>query len=59
VTIVDHLDCPNGCFDEYHVVRPADAEYTEAQATNTQAALGEIADDPQGHVCGYPEHSTC
>ena len=35
MTIVDHLTCPLGCFDEYHVVRPFDQEYTERQMANT------------------------
>lgn len=59
VTIVDHLDCPTGCFDEYHVVRPFDPGYTQAQMDDTGAAVGYIGADPKGHVCGYPDHSVC
>lgn len=59
VTIVDHLDCPTGCFDEYHVIRPLDTEYTQAQMEDSAAALGYIADDPQAHLCGYPDHTNC
>lgn len=59
VTIVDHLDCPAGCFDEYHVVRPLDSDYTQEQMEDSAAALGYIADDPKAHLCGYPEHTVC
>lgn len=60
VTIVDHLTCPMGCFDEYHVVRPLDAEYTEDQMGDSAAAAEQIASDPRRHVCGYEEQgSSC
>ena len=59
VTIVDHLDCPFGCFDEYHVVRPLDSAYTEEQMSDSATAAGGIAADPKGHVCGYPDHTVC
>ncbi len=59
VTVVDHLDCPAGCFDEYHVVRPLDADYTQAQTEDSAAAVGYIADDPQRHLCGYPDNTLC
>lgn len=59
VTIVDHLDCPMGCFDEYHVVRPLDTDYTSEQAADSVEAAGRIAEDPKTQVCGYPEHSVC
>lgn len=59
VTVVDHLDCPFGCFDEYHLVRPFDGDHTAAQMEDSQAAIGTIAADPKVHVCGYPEHSVC
>jgi hypothetical protein len=59
VTIVDHLTCPTGCADEYHVVRPLDAEYTGRQMENSQSAAPGILADPQRHVCGYEEHSNC
>lgn len=53
VTIVDHLTCPTGCFDEYHVVRPFDTEYTEKQMANSVEYLGSL--DPQRHLCGYED----
>ncbi len=59
VTVVDHLDCPLGCFDEYHVVRPFDEEYTAAQTDDSLAAVEQIVTDPKGHLCGYPAHTTC
>lgn len=59
VTIVDHLSCPTGCFDEYHVVRPLDGEHTQEQLDDSQASLGYIAADPKSHLCGYPDHSVC
>lgn len=59
VTVVDHLECPGGCSDEYHVVRPADAEYTAEQMEDSEGALAYMAEDPQRHVCGYEEHSAC
>ena len=31
------------CIDEYHVIRPFDAEYTEAQMENSQTAIQAIA----------------
>lgn len=58
VTIVDHLTCPMGCFDEYHVVRPLDTEYTEQQMANSQTALEGIVTDPQRHVCGYEDNGS-
>ena len=59
VTVVDHLTCPLGCADEYHVVRPADSEYTSEQMDDSAAAIERIAADPRGHVCGYEEHTAC
>jgi hypothetical protein len=59
VTIVDHLTCPMGCADEYHVVRPFDIDYTERQMEGSQEAIARIAADPVRHVCGHPEHSSC
>jgi hypothetical protein len=59
VTIVDHLECPGGCSDEYHIVRPLDQAYTTRQMEDSAAAAGTIAADPQRHLCGYPEHSSC
>lgn len=59
VTIVDHLDCPMGCFDEYHVVRPLDTDYTIEQTEDSAAAIEGIANDPTEQACGYEEHSVC
>jgi hypothetical protein len=59
VTVVDHLTCPAGCADEYHVVRPADSEYTTRQAEGSAAAVERIADDPRTHVCGYEGRTSC
>ena len=59
VTVVDHLDCPMGCMDEYHVVRPADTAYTTEQMEDSQAAVERIATDPKTQLCGYPDHSVC
>ena len=59
VTVVDHLGCPFGCMDEYHVVRPLDQRYTERQMADSQRAVERIASDPQRHVCGYEAHSSC
>lgn len=58
VTIVDHLTCPMGCFDEYHVVRPLDAAYTEEQMADSVTAIEVIAADPQRHICGYEEYGS-
>jgi hypothetical protein len=55
VTIVDHLTCPLGCFDEYHVVRPLDTEYTQEQMDDSAVAIERAASDPQRHLCGYPD----
>lgn len=57
VTVVDHLDCPVGCMDEYHVVRPLDQPYTEEQMNDSAEAAASL--DPQGYVCGDPDHSYC
>lgn len=60
ITVVDHLTCPIGCADEYHVVRPLDQPYTEEQLADSQRDLGEIGDDPQRYACGYEEYgSSC
>ena len=59
VTVVDHLRCPFGCFDEYHVVRPFDTEYTKGQTEDSQAAPGTISGDPMTYLCGYQEDSYC
>jgi len=58
VTIVDHLTCPMGCFDEYHVVRPLDAEYTSEQMENSAADTETALSDPQRHLCGHPENGS-
>jgi hypothetical protein len=60
VTIVDHLTCPTGCFDEYHVVRPADQAYTEEQMASSVTATEQAVSDPQRHLCGYEDKgSSC
>jgi len=61
VTIMDHNPCGlvvpiAACTDEYHVVRPADQAYTDAQMEDTAAAPGEIAGDPASYICG--DHSS-
>jgi hypothetical protein len=53
VTVVDHLPCPWGCFDEYHVVRPFDTDYTTEQMADSQAAIATIPSNPEGYACGY------
>lgn len=58
ITVVDHLTCPAGCADEYHVIRPLDAEYTQEQANDSQRDIGEIAADPQRYICGYEEQGS-
>ncbi len=60
VTVVDHLTCPIGCADEYHVVRPLDQPYTEEQVADSQRDVGEIGTDPMRYACGYEEFgSSC
>lgn len=60
ITVVDHLPCPAGCADEYHVVRPADPAYTQEQVNDSQRDIGEVAADPQRWACGYEEQgSSC
>ena len=58
VTIVDHLTCPMGCFDEYHVVRPFDTAYTQEQMDGSAQAIDGIAQDPVRHLCGYEEQGS-
>lgn len=58
VTIVDHLTCPLGCFDEYHVVRPFDTAYTEEQMADSAEAIEAIGQDPQRHICGYEDQGS-
>lgn len=58
VTVMDHFPCGQyapvaSCTDEYHVVRPLDAEYTQRQMENSQASVQLIADDPGRYVCGH------
>lgn len=55
VTVVDHLDCPTGCLDEYHVVRPLDSEHTQAQMEDTATAVEAITSDPEPYLLGYPQ----
>lgn len=59
VTIVDHLTCPAGCFDEYHVIRPLDTEYTQAQMDDTASAPDYILGNTEEYVCGYREETYC
>jgi hypothetical protein len=59
VTVVDHLTCPIGCFDEYHVVRPLDPAYTQEQMDDSVAAVQQHATDPYTYVCGYPGSTAC
>ncbi len=58
ITIVDHLTCPAGCADEYHVIRPTDPAFTAAQVEDSQRDTGEIAADPQRYACGYEERGS-
>jgi hypothetical protein len=58
VTIMDHFPCGAPipiayCIDEYHVIRPLDAEYTQAQFENSQTDTQAIVEDPQTYLCGY------
>lgn len=70
VVIVDKNPCPLDvtfpipCFDEYHVLRPADGDYTGAQLEMTGAWAEAMRDDPDAPrrwLCGYPPegNSTC
>jgi len=54
-THVDHLTCPMGCLDEYHVVKPLDPEYTQEQADNSIAEAQADVADPKRWLCGYEE----
>ena len=58
ITVVDHLTCPAGCMDEYHVIRPTDPESTQHQLEDSQRDAGEIAADPQRYACGYEEQGS-
>ena len=58
VTIMDHFPCGAPipiayCIDEYHVIRPFDADYTNAQMENTQTDTQAIVDDPHTYLCGF------
>jgi hypothetical protein len=53
VTVVDHLTCPAGCADEYHIVRPLDPEYTQEQVDESITATQTAVSDPVRHICGY------
>ncbi len=58
VTLVDHNACGTvvpyvSCTDEYHIVRPLDAEYTDRQMENTQRDAAYMAEDPERYACGY------
>lgn len=56
--IKDHLACPL-CLDEYHEVRPLDAEYTEGQMERSVDDVEHTSQHPVHHVCGDPERSNC
>ena len=53
VVVVDHLGCTFGCQDEYHVVRPFDAAYTQAQLEETPKDAQYDAEHPDDWLCGY------
>ena len=58
VTIMDHFPCGAPipiayCIDEYHVIRPFDTEYTQAQMENTQTDTQAIVEDPNTYLCGF------
>lgn len=58
VTIMDHNPCGTlipivACTDEYHVIRPFDQPYTDAQKADSQAALAAIVADPATYICGH------
>lgn len=64
VTIMDHNPCGTvvpivACTDEYHVVRPLDQGYTQAQMENSAEQTQEIADDPYTWLCGYEQYGEC
>jgi hypothetical protein len=54
IVIKDHLTCP-ACMDEYHQVRPLDAEYTAAQVGESERGIQRAACNPSEHVIGYGE----
>ena len=58
IVVVDHLTCPAGCMDEYHVIRPTDPAFTQGQLADSQRDIGEIAADPQRYACGYEEQGS-
>lgn len=64
VTIMDHNPCGTvvpivACTDEYHVVRPLDSEYTQAQMDNSAESTQAILDDPYTYLCGYEQYGDC
>lgn len=65
ITVMDHNPCGivvpvAACTDEYHIVRPFDTEYTEAQMQDTQNAPAFIAGDFARWVCGtHASGETC
>lgn len=69
ITIEDHNPCGNvapvvACTDEYHVVRPFDGEYTEAQTDDTAAWVESAQTSPADHfaswICGdHPSSQSC
>ncbi len=61
VTIMDHNPCGTvvpivACTDEYHVIRPFDPEYTQAQMEDSAEYAQRIAEDPVLYLCGYEEY---
>ena len=53
IVVVDHLGCTFGCQDEYHVIRPTDPEYTQAQMEETPKDTQYIVEHPDDWLCGY------
>jgi len=58
LTVMDHNACGTiipivACTDEYHVIRPFDAAYTEEQMSDSAAYIPRIIEDPELYLCGY------
>ena len=61
LTILDHNPCgvppfpgvPFPCIDEYHVVRPFDADYSTEQMEESQEQIQQDMEDPESYLCGY------
>jgi hypothetical protein len=56
--IVDHLDCTFGCQDEYHIIRPTDPAYTQAQMEESAEDTQYIVDHPDDWLCGYDSYGS-